>query len=303
MDRRAFARSFASLSLASTALSNASAEAPHSATTSAKGFGHPSTFTHVGKEERPFAAAPEGGLADQEGHGYLDHMWFGGDFANYTRVRLRIYVDHEPTASIDMELGLGVGVGFADPSAPWGTKFGGITGGPSGIFCNYRIPFYRHIRVTAQLPAGVPTDIVFWWIVRGVQGLSLNISGLKLPDNARLYLYKNLDLTTQPLQIFDLCKVSGAGMVFQVTMTAKSTNFEYMEGQMRAYLGSDQQLQFLSSGLEDYFLGTYYFNRGLYHLPQGGICSSTRAMRRLRCRNRHRSHSPALHRGGCTMDE
>jgi hypothetical protein len=40
---------------------------------------------------------------------------------------------------------------------------------------------------------------------------------------------------------------------------------------MRAYFGSDTKPQFLSSGLEDYFLGTYYFNRGLYHLPQAGL--------------------------------
>ncbi len=28
---------------------------------------------------------------------------------------------------------------------------------------------------------------------------------------------------------------------------------------------------FLSSGLEDYFLGTYYFNRGRYHTPVAGL--------------------------------
>ena len=27
----------------------------------------------------------------------------------------------------------------------------------------------------------------------------------------------------------------------------------------------------LSSGTEDYFLGTYYFNRGSYHLPLAGL--------------------------------
>jgi hypothetical protein len=54
-------------------------------------------------------------------------------------------------------------------------------------------------------------------------------------------------------------------------MAAKSSNLEFMEGQMRAYLGSASEPEFLSSGLEDYFLGTYYFNRGLYHLPQAGL--------------------------------
>ncbi len=40
---------------------------------------------------------------------------------------------------------------------------------------------------------------------------------------------------------------------------------------MRAFFGASSEPQFLSSGLEDYFLGTYYFNRGLYHLPQAGL--------------------------------
>ena len=170
MDRRAFSFSFASLSLASASLARAeSTSLPAHVKEPLLGA---STFTQVGKEERPFAENPEAVLAEKEGSGYLDHMWFGGDFPNYTHLRLRIYVDGETQPSIDMELGLGAGVGFADPSAPWGTKFSGITGSPSGIFLNYRVPFTKRVRVTAELPAGVPRDTVFWWIVRGIQNLS-----------------------------------------------------------------------------------------------------------------------------------
>jgi hypothetical protein len=269
MDRRAFSFSFASLSLASATLARAkSASLPGNAKESLLAS---STFTQVGKEERPFAERPEAVLAEKEGLGYLDHMWFGGDFPNYTRLRLRIYVDGESQPSIDMELGLGAGVGFADPSAPWGTKFSGITGSPSGIFINYRVPFTRKVRVTAELPPGVPRDTVFWWIVRGIQNFPLEISGIRLPQNARLKLTAKRDFRVEPLDQFDLCKVGGSGMIFLVTMAAQSTSFEFMEGQMRAYIGTSSEPQYLSSGLEDYFLGTYYFNRGLYHLPQAGL--------------------------------
>lgn len=273
MNRRDFSRSFATLSLASASLQTVQASdlltgSDHSLSPTNSSL---KTFTQVGKEERPFASRPEGVLADYAGSGYLDHMWFGGDFANYAKLKIRVYVDREVNPSIEMELGMGVGVGFADPAAPWGTKFSGITGAPSGIFCNYRIPFGSHVKVTAQLPDGVAADTVFWWIVRGVEGVPLNISGLLLPDRARLRLIRNIDLSVEPLHEFDLCRVAGDGMVFQVTMAARSTNFEYLEGQMRAYIGNAKEPQYLSSGLEDYFLGTYYFNRGLYHLPQGGL--------------------------------
>jgi hypothetical protein len=165
---------------------------------------------------------------------------------------------------------MGVGVGFGDPDAPWGTEFNGITGSPSGVYLNYRIPFRSHIRITAELPPGVPRDTVFWWIVRGVENFPLNVSGIALPVTAKLRLHKRKDLLVQPFEFFDLCKVSGAGMVFQVTVAARSGNYNYIEGQMRAYMGGKDDPRILSSGLEDYFLGTYGFNRGIYHLPPAG---------------------------------
>jgi hypothetical protein len=269
MDRRAFSLSFASLSLASSALARAKTSSLPANTK--EHFAAWSTFTQVGKEERPFAETSEAVLAEKEGVGYLDHMWFGGDFPNYRDLRLRIYVDGETTPSIDMELGLGAGVGFADPAAPWGTKFSGVTGSPSGLFINYRVPFASKVRVTAELPPGVPRDTVFWWIIRGIENFPLEISGIRLPQNARLRLTAKRDLRVQPLDQFDLCKVRGSGMIFMVTMAAQSTSFDFMEAQMRAYFGASSEPQFLSSGLEDYFMGTYYFNRGLYHLPQAGL--------------------------------
>ncbi len=271
MDRRTFSLlSFASLPLAAVpVLADTPAEpggkAPHTPLSRA------TTFSQVGKELRPFAEHAEGTLAEEQGSGYVDHMWFGGDFTNFRNLRLRIYIDGETVPSIDAELGLAVGVGFSDPAAPWGTQWAGITGAPSGIFLNYRIPFGKSIRVTAELPEGVARDMVFWWIVRGLKNYPLEVSGIPLPSTARLRLYKQENLHTEPEQIFDLCNVVHDGMVFQVTMAAQSTNFEFMEGQMRAYIGGATEPQMLSSGLEDYFLGTYYFNRGLYHLPQAGL--------------------------------
>ena len=35
--------------------------------------------------------------------------------------------------------------------------------------------------------------------------------------------------------------------------------------------GDAAEPRMLSCGTEDYFLGTYYFNRGLYHLPLAGL--------------------------------
>jgi len=60
------------------------------------------------------------------------------------------------------------------------------------------------------------------------------------------------------------------GALYQVTIAAKGLrksekdqwkDLSYLEACMRAYLGAAKEPIMLSSGLEDYFLGTYYFNR------------------------------------------
>lgn len=111
----------------------------------------------------------------------------------------------------------------------------------------------------------------FWWIVRGLRNALLEVPGLPVHANARLRLYKNENLAVEPLAEFDLCRTNRSGVLFQVAMAAKSESFDFLEAMMRCYPGGAKNPQFLSSGLEDYFLGTYYFNRGLYHLPEAGL--------------------------------
>ena len=103
---------------------------------------------------------------------------------------------------------------------------------------------------------------------------------MTLPDAARLKLYKLEDYTAKPLEEFSLCDVKGSGALYQVTMAAKGLrkskkdqwkDLSYMEACMRAYIGRAKEPLMLSSGLEDYFLGTYYFNSGRYATPVAGL--------------------------------
>ena len=132
-------------------------------------------------------------------------MWFGGDWPGYMETRIRVYVDGEPTASIDMELGLGHGIGFGDAAAPWGCARLGKTGHPSGIYNTYRIPFGSSMRVTAQRSKSSPDGAPFWWIVRGTENLPVSLGGVQLPPQARLRLHKLELFTAQPLEEFALC--------------------------------------------------------------------------------------------------
>jgi len=229
------------------------------------------TFGTMGKAVYPLKGGKEAELFSHAGRGCLTHMWFGGNWKDYGKLRIRVYVDGEKAASIDMELHLGHGIGFQDDAAPWGTRRIGKTGSPSGVYNTYRIPFGKGVRVTAQLPKGDTGNPRFWYIIRGVENLPVAFGGVRLPAGARLRLYKLEDYTAKTLEEFDLCNTSRAGMLYQVTVAARSKAFGYLESCVRAYLDGSAEPVMLSSGLEDYFLGTYYFNRGRYYTDVAGL--------------------------------
>jgi hypothetical protein len=240
------------------------------------------TFGTMGKEVKPLSADQEAELFRQDGKGCLTHMWFGGAIKDGDHTRIRVYVDGEAQAAIDMELYLGHGIGFGDESAPWGIARIGKTGGGNNVYNTYRIPFGKSIRVTGQLGPDTPGRPLFWWIIRGTENLPVELGGVRLPDTARLRLYNLENHLAKPLEEFALCDVPGNGALYQVTMAAKGQrksadekvrwkDLSFMEACMRAYIGGAKEPLMLSSGLEDYFLGTYYFDKGRYANPIAGV--------------------------------
>jgi len=232
------------------------------------------TFGTAGKEEL-LEPGQELSLFSHQGDGCLTHMWFGGDWPGYESTRVRFYVDQEAQASIDMRLFAGHGIGWNDQSAPWGSQRVGKTGQPSGLYNTHRIPFGKSIRVTGQLGKTVESSQPFWWIVRGVENLSVRLGDVQLPKSARLRLQVREDVLLDSLQMLEIGHSSGAGALYQVMLAVQSKNFSYLEGMLRTHVDGAREPVLLSSGTEDYFLGTYYFNRGLYHLPPAGLTHKT----------------------------
>ena len=233
------------------------------------------TFSVMGKEEEILDLGKEVELLKRDGKGCLTHMWFALD----ERVRIRVYVDGEKQASIDMALDLGHGYGFGGPPDPFGSPKMGRYGGQ---FNNYQIPYGNGVRVTV-LPVTKVFDSVTgrnaWWTIRGTENLPLVVGGRRLPDTARLRLHSLEGYKAKQLEEFTLCDVKGAGSIYQVTMAVqgerKSGDWKdlgYMEGCVRAYLNGSAKPEYLSSGLEDYFLGSGYFHQNqLYFGPVAGL--------------------------------
>jgi hypothetical protein len=229
----------------------------------------------IGKSEHVLKGGQEAVLFEYTGKGCLTHFWFGGNFTGVEDTRIRYYVDGEKVASIDMDLYLGHGIGFNDNHAPWATKHVGKIGKRNGIYNNYRIPFGKSIRVTAQRSGTAEDNPPIWWIIRGVTNYKITLGGVELPPKARLKLIRLENHVAQPLEEFALCDVPGKGALYQVTIAAEglggANEISYLEACMRAYTdGSDKPLM-LSSGLEDYFLGTYYFDTGRFYSDISGL--------------------------------
>jgi Protein of unknown function (DUF2961) len=227
-------------------------------------------FGTMGKEIQ-LLPGKEAILFEQQGAGTLTHMWFGGSWPGWSDTRIRIYVDGERDAGIDMGLFLGHGIGWGDDHAPWGTNRIGKTGRPSGLYNTYKIPFEHGLRVTAELAPSVRQPQVFWWILRGLTNYSVQIGNIRLPASARLRLYRREKVAAKPFEEIEVLNTSRNGMLYAVTFAAASGNFNYLEACLRAFPNGRKEPLWLSSGTEDYFLGTYYFNAGLYHLPPAGL--------------------------------
>jgi hypothetical protein len=235
------------------------------------------TFGNMGKQTNILKKDVETELFSYEGKGLITHMWFGGSFKGIRNTRIRFYIDGEEQPSIDMDLWMGHSMGFGDTTAPWGTAKLGKTGDPSGVYNSYKVPFGSSIRITGELaPDAEPGEI--WWIFRGTENLPLMYGGVELPDNARLKLHKVIDYKAKPLEEFDIANVEGDGAIYQVAMEADGEEIQgnwrdlsYMEAVVRAYIGGAKEPMNISSGLEDYFLGTYYFSHGRYANELAGL--------------------------------
>ena len=186
-------------------------------------------------------------------------------------MRIRIYIDGEEKASIDFMLFLAHGIGSGEKvevqNVPWGTKRIGHDA-DGAIYNTYQIPFNRSFKVTATHPTGG----TFWYIIRGMESVSVIVGNLELPiSSTRLKLYKNVDIDMAPLQFLTLANVTNTpGLLYQVTIFAQSSDYNYLEACMRAKIdGSD--ISWLSSGTEDFFLSGYYYNRGVYHTDHSGL--------------------------------
>lgn len=241
------------------------------------------SFSTMGKQSEILFSGNEEVLYVKEGKGQLHHMWFGGGFKGIENTVIRIYVDNEQIPSIEMKMSEGFANAYHSDNHFQSSSIIGKTGRKGGVYNTLKIPFGNSIRITAQ-NEGVKNigGQHFWWILRGTSNMPLTVNGVTLPENARMKLYKVEDKIVKAYNEFDLCDTKKDGLLYMVYMQGEAAEpnkvyteewhkLSFLEACMRAYVGGDAEPVFLSSGLEDYFLGTYYFISGRYANNLAGL--------------------------------
>ena len=188
----------------------------------------------------------------------------------YEDTIVNYYVHGSLTPSISVNLMMMHGMGFYNKTQkPWGTKRIGFLAedGEDGLYNTTRFPFQKSIRITFITNG----DCVYWFIVRGVENYPVVIGDMQLPSNARLVLHKRDHLLLKPYELISLAESAQNGILYMVTLAAKSTDLNYLEGCFRLLSSNGTKTQFLSSGTEDFFMSAFYYNKGLFYSDHAGL--------------------------------
>jgi hypothetical protein len=193
---------------------------------------------------------------------------------------MRIYTDAEvvsqtTTPAIDYNVSLAHGLSEDEHGTyPWQSERFGHTH-DMGWYNLYQIPFEKQVKVTMTCSVDTP----FWFRLGGVENYPIAVGNLELPSNAKLQIHR-FDESVPVGTLVTLANVSGsAGLLTQLNVWIRSSE-AYQEGCIQATIDGGRKL-WMSSGLEDYFLGSYFhtmpqMSLGVtgFHLNNSTVCPS-----------------------------
>lgn len=193
-------------------------------------------------------------LAADSAVGVVNHFWScacGGrsiDWATEGGIAVyRLYVDGESEASLTWTPREAVGLGTFDPEAggssglslrePWATDVMGKLSDYDAFFFKIKIPFYKSIRLTAQLPAGVAGFNVYT-IIRGTEAPAeasaplLSLPGIGTMPFGTKMVQARVSATIESLGFIPVVNITGAsGFVYSHAIAVQGhPSFHYLEG-------------------------------------------------------------------------
>ena len=208
---------------------------------------------------------------EKQGEGILQNMFFAGDFPEATT---RIYITIDGSLRCVGYLYELAGLWISNENTfMFGNSLFGKTGTKGGIYLNYKFPFYKSIKIQLQNPSAIGQYV--WFSCRTTDWYPFTIGGISIPYGAYLEMHSQLFQNVasgSEITLLDLKKQYGC-LLCTLMQSKGATSSWYMEGMFREYFGDSTEPKLLSTGMEDYFLGTYYFETGTYTNEVSGCTS------------------------------
>lgn len=224
---------------------------------------------------------PHGGKAtigEVEGCGVISSVWitFPGWFWRHwdpscpvsptilKTLIVRFYWDGASAPAVEAPAGDFFGVGLCE-TANFASAYMGISSG--GFFCKFLMPFARGFRLEVEnVDASLDTEVFVNVLYQLVEP----------PHAAPAYFHAQFHsgrrAGPEPALIADL-RGQGAYVGCSLAMQGEDRNYlSYLEAPEYVYVDDDWETpRFTGTGLEDYFLGGWYFRDGCFTGPLHGV--------------------------------
>ena len=143
-------------------------------------------------------------------------------------------------------------------------------GARNSMNLNFKIPYYKSCKVELVQPGATAEDRI-WTTVRASDKIDISYGGRKLPKGAYFKAIRMENETLESGGQFTVMESSKRSMVTGLNLFVDSETTTTLEACLRAYDTRTGKCNLLSSGLEDFFLGTFYFDAGPFLRFYDGI--------------------------------
>ena len=201
-------------------------------------------------------------LADIEGPGMIQNMWFTG-YVGHSFI-LRIYWNKQDHPSVEAPLsaffGCAYDENFVDRDARYPVLNSAVmlVAPGRGYNCFFEMPFKTHCRITMENRSDEPKDL--YYIITGCRK--------EMPENIAYfhasYRQEHPVMKGRSYTIID--GIQGKGQFLGVTLAAglNGNNTCWVEGEARMYIDDDIYPSIHYTGTEDYFTGSYGFGNDIH---------------------------------------
>lgn len=217
-------------------------------------------------------------VAEFEGTGFIAKLWvtFPGWFWQHwapewpisqtilKTLIIQIYFDGAEEPQVAAPVGDFFGIGLCEVASFTSLYFGMSSG---GFYCSWPMPFRKSVRIEFEnLDETVDTEVFCNAMVQLVEALD--------DDTPIFHAHFNTAHNSGPEPV-EIANVEGRGKFVGCTLSCQGETLNYLsflEAPEYVYIDSDWETpRIVGTGLEDYFLGGWYFREGTFAGPHHGV--------------------------------